>query len=294
LQVTTASFKLIKKIKDEKFDEERLHQYTLLINIGVRDLQVAVVDSDDSRLIFFEDYVLGDLTSSDDWLGQLQSLFEAHPLLMVGFWKIVKIGIKNNKFVQVPSSLFLEASAAEYLRFNSHFDESKEVVLSDAPQQSGAVTVFALYKNVHEWLQGIYANTRLNFIHQSASLIEGVMNADTHQNPPPLYLYIDRFKLHVISVKEGKLIYYNQFVIKQFSDYVKYIMLVLNALNMDQQKSKVVLWGYIGKNSPHYQEFVKYIRNVSFGSRPAHLKFGYQFDEMQEHHFFDLYTIDLP
>ena len=55
------------------------------------------------------------------------------------------------------------------------------------------------------------------------------------------------FKLHVISVKEGKLIYYNQFVIKQFSDYVKYIMLVLNALNMDQQKSKVILWDTLAR-----------------------------------------------
>jgi len=106
-----------------------------------------------------------------------------------------------------------------------------------------------------------------------------------------LYLYVDRFKLHVLSLKDGHLIYYNQFVIKQFPDYVKYIMLVLKALNMDQQKSTVVLWGYIGKNSPHYNEFVKYIRNVSFGARPANLKFGYLFDEVQEHHFFDLYSL---
>ena len=79
MQVTAASFKLIKKIKDEKFDEERLHQYTLLINIGVRDLQVAVVDTEDSRLLFFEDYVLGDLTSSDDWLGSFNRYLKHIP-----------------------------------------------------------------------------------------------------------------------------------------------------------------------------------------------------------------------
>lgn len=293
MQATAASFKLIKKVKDEKFDEERLHQYTLLINIGVRDLQVAVIDTEDDRLIFFEDYVLGDMASSNDWLGQLQSLFEAHSLLLAGFWKQVKIGIKNNKFVQVPAPLFIESSAGEYLRFNSQYDENKEVVLFDSSHRTGAITVFALYRNVHEWLGALYSNTQLTFIHQSAALIEGVMSFDTHAPHQPLYLYVDRFKLHVLSAKDGRFVYYNQFVVKQFSDYVKYIMLVLNALNMDQQTSKVVLWGYIGKNSPHYHEFIKYIRNVSFGTRPTHLKFGYLFDEVQEHHFFDLYAIDL-
>ena len=109
----------------------------------------------------------------------------------------------------------------------------------------------------------------------------------------PLYIYVDRFKLHILYTQEGKLIYYNQFVIKQFSDYVKYIMLVMKGLQIDQISSQVVLWGYIGKNSPHYQEFYKYIRNVTFADRPGHIKFGYMFDEVQEHHFFDLYSLNL-
>jgi hypothetical protein len=104
---------------------------------------------------------------------------------------------------------------------------------------------------------------------------------------------VDRFKLHILSIENSKLIYYNQFAIKQFSDYVKYIMLVMKGLGMDQQTCEVVLWGYISQNSPHYQEFIKYIRNVAFGSRSEGLKFGYIFDEVQDHHFFDLFSIQL-
>ena len=67
----------------------------------------------------------------------------------------------------------------------------------------------------------------------------------------------------------------------------------MKGLNMDQNSSQVVLWGYIGKNSPHYQEFYKYVRNVVFGGRTPHLKFSYMFDEIQDHHFFDLFSIHL-
>jgi hypothetical protein len=292
LQQVNTHFKLIKTIKDERFDEDQLHQYALTIAIGIRDFQTVVVDTDDNRLIFFEDYILGELANPQDLLVQLQSLFDAHPLLKAGFWKEVKIGIKNQKFIQVPSALFLPAAAGDYLPLNSAFDPHTEVALFNE-HSNGAVTVFALYKNIQDWLFQLYPNHHLKFIHQASGLIEGVTQYGLNRANRPLYVYIDRFKLHIISVENGQLIYYNQFIIKQFSEYIKYIMLVLNTLQMDQQTSEIILWGYIGQTSPHYNEFVKYIRNVSFGHRPADLHFGYLFDEIQDHHFFDLFSIAL-
>jgi hypothetical protein len=139
----------------------------------------------------------------------------------------------------------------------------------------------------------LYTNTAIQLVHQSSAIIAGTLEYAGLLQEGKLYIYVDRFKLHIISINKGKLIYYNQFAIKQFTDYVKYIMLVLKGLNMDQQTSEIVLWGYIGKKSPHYQEFVKYIRNISFGTRPSFLKFGYIFDEMQDHHFYDLFSMYL-
>ncbi|MBX2898266.1 MAG: DUF3822 family protein [Cyclobacteriaceae bacterium] len=292
MQATAHGFKLIKKIKDDRFDEEKIHQYKLLIQLGIRDFQVAIVDGEDARLLFFEDYVLGDSGSHAELTAQYQQLFDVHPVLQAGFWNEVRISIKHSKFAQVPQALFLPDATTEYLRFNAPLDATKEDVYVCRNQRAEVVTVFAVQKELVAWLQNLYGNTRLSFVHQSAALIEGVL-ASAQPQQHPLYIYVDRFKLHVLAVADGRLLYYNQFLIKQFADYVKYIMLVLKGLGMDQQTSQVLLWGYIGKNSPHYQEFIKYIRNVGFGSRPPALKFGYLFDEIQEHHFFDLYAIYL-
>jgi hypothetical protein len=293
LQSTAQGFKLIKKIKDDRFDEEKLHQYELLIQLGIRDLQLAIVDTQDSRLLFFEDYVLGDLSSHQQLFDLFKVLFDSHPVLQAGFWKEVRVSIKNTKFVQVPGVLYLEEVASEYLQFNAQVDSNREEVLACRNLQIDAVTVFAIQKDLYDWFKTLYTNTALRVVHQSTALIEGVLNYAKGTEKTPLYVYVDRFKLHILAVQNGKLIYYNQFLIKQFSDYVKYIMLVMKGLSFDQNTSEVVLWGYIGKNSPHYQEFVKYVRNVSFGERPSYLKFGYLFDEVQEHHFFDLYSTHL-
>jgi hypothetical protein len=292
LQASTQSYKLIRKIKDEKFDEENLHQYALLIQLGARDFQACVVDEND-RVLLLEDYVFNDVGSAAQQVQIVKDLYDSHPLLMAGFWKNVTFSIKSNKFVQVPSQLFVETSAAEYLKFNAHIEPDKDHILFCRNARIESITVYVAPLPLYEWLTSIYKNASLKFVHQSTALIEGVLKIAGQQKTSPLYLYVDRFKMHILAAREGQLIYYNQFPIKHFADYVKYIMLVLTALGMDQQTSQVIMWGYIGKNSPHYHEFIKYIRNVSFGERPKHLTFGYLFDELQEHHFFDLYSIHL-
>jgi Protein of unknown function (DUF3822) len=293
VQAAALQYKLIKKIKDDRFDEELIHQYHLLVHIGTRDFQLLVIDPQENRVLLLEDFVLPGISSHTELMVMLDQLFDSHAVLKAGFWKKVKVSIKNQKFVQVPLALFSPNSLKEYLKFNAPIDAATEEFMSSTNFRAEAVTVFAINKDLKDWLTSIYPNSPPIFTHQSAALIEGTMQFAEGKNDTPLYVYIDRFKLHIIACKKGKLLYYNQFAIKQFSDYVKYIMMVMKTLNLDQESSQVVLWGYIGKNSPHYVEFYKYISNVTFGSRPAHLAFGYMFDEAQEHHFFDLYSINL-
>ncbi len=293
MQASALQYKLIKKIKDERFDEELINQYHLLIHIGTRDFQLLVLDPDQNRVLMMEDFVLPGISTHEELMLMLDQLFDSHAVLKAGFWKKVKVSIKNQKFVQVPLALFSESSLEEYLKFNAPIDPVNEEFLASPNPLCEAVTVFAINKELKNWLTRIYPNSPPTFTHQSAALIEGTMQFSERKSDNPLYVYIDRFKLHILSCKEGKLLYYNQFAIKQFSDYVKYIMMVMKTLNLSQESSQVVLWGYIGKNSPHYVEFYKYINNVTFGGRPKNISFGYMFDEVQEHHFFDLFSISL-
>jgi hypothetical protein len=292
LQTAALNYKLIKKIKDERFEVDLIHQYYLLVHIGQRDLQVGVIDSQHERFVLLEDYVFPSIGSNEELFHLLDSLFDAHALLKAAFWKGIKISVKNNKFIQVPEALFVPGAEQEYLKFNAQLDHDHEV-MSISNRRTKAVTVFAVPRSLKQWLAALYPNNTPVFIHQSAALIEGITHFSQGQKGNPLYIYVDRFKLHILSCREGNLLYYNQFVIKQFSDYIKYIMLVMKSLNLNQATSQVVLWGYIGRNSPHYNEFYKYINNVIFGQRPKNLSFGYMFDEVQDHHFFDLYSMHL-
>ncbi|ELR71830.1 hypothetical protein C900_02205 [Fulvivirga imtechensis AK7] len=293
MDTATLGYKLVKKIKDEKFDVDKLHQYNLMIQLGIRDLQIAIVDSTNNRCLLLEDYILASVKSHQALRELLITLFEEHHLLMAGFWKSVRISIKNNKFCLIPSALFVKEALVDYLRLNSTYDPAREDIYYYKHIKSDAVCVFAVNRDISEWLKQLYPNAEVGFIHQSSALIEGVINFEKTNKKNTMYLYIDRFRLHIITLKNDKLEYYNQFAIKQFNDYIRYIMLVMKGLHKNQKTSDVVLWGYIGKQSPHYNEFYKFIKNISFGDRPKYLSYGYLFDEVQDHHFFDLYSIHL-
>lgn len=293
MQSAALNYRLIKKIKDERFDVDLISGYELLIHIGTRDLQVGVVDTREDRFLLLEDFVFPSLRSQAELHELLVQLFDDHDVLTAGFWKQITISIKNNRFVQVPETLFVEESRQEYLRLNARFDPQSDLIEATKSKRSGAITLFTLPRAFHEWFADLYPNVPVSYVHQSAVLIEGIAAISQQRKDNPLYIYVDRFKLHIVAAREGKLIYYNQFVIKQFSEYIKYILLVMKTLNMTQETSQVVLWGYIGRNSPHYHEFYKYINNVAFGQRPRFLKFAYMFDEVQDHHFFDLFNMYL-
>lgn len=293
MKTATVSYKLVKKIKDEKFDVEDLHHYTLSIQIGTRDFQLLVTDSRKNKVLLLEDFILSSITSYKNLTENLGELFDDHHLLKVGFWKKIRICFKNNKFSLVPSALFSKDALYDYLKINANVDPRKDEIMYYKHLQSDAVNVFSVNKILFDWVKETYKHSKIECVHQSSNIIEGILSQVKHYQENNIFLYIDRFKLHIVATKKSKLQYYNQFVIKQFADYIKYIMTAMKGLDHDQRKTSVVLWGYIGKQSPHFVEFSKYIQNLSFGDRPDFLEFGYFFDEVQDHHFFDLYGLQI-
>jgi len=290
---TNVSYKLIKKIKDDNFDVDALHHYSLSMQFGSRDFQILVVDTRENKVLLLEDYVLGSVNNYRELTDVMELIFDDHHLLKAGFWKQIRTSVKNNKFSLIPSSLFSEENLIDFLRINAVVDPERDELKYYKHIKNDAVNVFAMNKIQYDWMAKIYANTNVGAVHQSSSLIEGVLGQIDRYQENNMFLYIDRFKLHIITTRNRKLEYYNQFIIKKFEDYIKYIMTVLKGLDHSQKTTPVILWGYIGKQSPHFHEFSNYIKNLSFGDRPDFLKFGYFFDEVQDHHFFDLYSMHL-
>lgn len=291
MEKISANYKLLKKVKDEAFDVDNLHDYCLSIQIGIRDLQFCVTDTSNNRCLLIEDFVFLDVKTINTRLLVVQKLFENHHLLMAGFWHSIKIAFKSHKFSLVPSDQFLPASALEYLSVNCEFKEKTEELVHYKHISSNVINIFTIDKKLADWLRSIYKQKEIQLLHQGSALIEGVHRYDDHSHEKAMFCMVDKGVLHLLVSQDQKLHYYNQFAVKTSEDYVRYIMLVFKELALSQKTSKLILWGDISQDSPQVQLLRKYIRNISFGGKPSYLTFNYHFDEIQDHQYFDVLSL---
>lgn len=286
----TATYKQIKKIKDEKFNIEQLEHYSLILQIGTHDLQVCVVDSQNNQCMGLEDYRIKGARTVNGRLRLIKGILDNHEYLTAGFWKDVKLCLKTHKFSLVPSFYFIDGSAADFLALNSEIKTAFEHVSYYKQISTPAYNVFATETKLRKWIESIYERKKVHVIHQGSAFIEGILNHQDLVSERSMYCFIDRGILHILVTDNKQVQYYNQFAAKTKDDLLKYIMLVINELDLDNKSSQVFLWGFIKQQGEEIGLLKKYIRNISFGSRPSFLKFRYQFDEIDEHHYFDVFS----
>ena len=236
--IQSGSYKLVRKIKDEKFDVEKLHQYGLSMQVGIRDFQFCITDEETNTCLLIEDYILENVKTIKTRLSILEALFDSHHLLMAGFWKTIKLSIKSHKFSLVPSSHFIEESMRDYLLLNCEISDAVEDLYYYKHISSNAVNIFAADKRLVKWIRSLYLSKNIQIIHQGSALIEGILRYDDHTNEKTVFCIVDRGILHVFVSENQKLHYYNQFAVKESKDYLKYLMLVYREFNLSQRNQK--------------------------------------------------------
>lgn len=290
---TGVAHNLTVQAKAQRFDVDELHNYSLSVQLGIRDIQLCVTDSADNTLMLLEDHSLVGVKSVNTRIEALEKLFSQHALLQAGFWSNVKICVKTHKFTLVPQSLFAAEGAIDYLSINCEVKAKSEDVNYYKHISTDSVNVFAVDRKLMKWVADTYPSQSVQLVHQGSAFIEGILKYDDHSHEKTMFCNFDKGILHVVVTLKKDILYYNQFAVRESQDYLRYIMLVFKELELSQKTTKLLVWGMLKQNSPHTELLRKYIRNISFGERPTYLKTGYEFDEIPDHQYFDLMNIFL-
>lgn len=288
-----ATYRLTKKIKDSKFDVEKLHDYCLSLQIGIRDFQVCIVDTNEQSCLLLENYSLEGVNTINTRMQVLAGLFENHHLLMAGFWKEIKVSLKSHKFSLIPASHFLIDSISDYLSLSCKLNPSVDGEYYYHHKNSRVVNAYAADKRLINWIKSLYPNKEITFLHQGDAFIEGILRDEHLGMGKNVYCIQDKSVLHVFVADKQKLQYYNQFAIKDAKEFAKYILMVFKEFNLNPKSQPVFLWGSLTSQSEQYKLLKKFVANVNFGQRPSYLKLSYLFDEIPEHQFFDLFSVYL-
>ncbi|MFY0601533.1 MAG: DUF3822 family protein [Cyclobacteriaceae bacterium] len=288
----TSGYKLLKKVKASSFDSKSLGSYTLSLLIGIKDFQFCVTTSQ-NECLYIEDYKLEGLKTINDRLSIIKDLFNKHPLLRSYKWGNIKLCFKSQKFSLVPSNFFIPEAAGDYLILNSEVNTRAEEIYYYKHIKSEAVNIFTADKKVIEWVKSAYPSKSPQVVHQGSAILEGVIRYDDHSHESTVFAFVDRGILHIIVTKKQSLIFYNQFLVQNTDDFLKFTLSVFKELKLNPKENKLVIWGIFGINSPHITALKKYIRNISFGSKPNYVTFPSEFEDLPDHRYFDIYSIFL-
>ncbi|HET8858664.1 DUF3822 family protein [Marivirga sp.] len=281
-------FKPIRKIKDDKFSIDKIEQYCLILSIGDRDLQLTIIDIKSNRVLILEDYSLNKTSDEHQKVQVLKALFDEHHLLMVGFWKEVLLCFKTPKYCLSPLSYFSKDNARAILKMNCQVESSDSVGYYKV-NSNDSVNIFTYQKEVLKFIRSIYINSKIKVTHQSGMLVNAILNNTPVSNENELSIYIDRFYMHASVTNSGKLLYFNSFLIQKFEDYSRYINLICNEFKILKKEGKIKLWGYIKSDSSHFNALQKDFPVLKAGNRTSKLNFGFKFDEIPEHQYFDVF-----
>ncbi|MES2730528.1 MAG: DUF3822 family protein [Bacteroidota bacterium] len=290
----TKKYKLNQKVKDDKFDVENIHHYNLCLELGMDGLRICIIDTENSRCMWLEDYRFSSIFFTEQLLDQLQHIYDDHHVLRAGFWKSVRVAVRDQVFTLVPGSLFKKENLSQYLNLvkDGTTAESNKAHSFRHPS-SDMVSIFSVDSRIAEWFGAAYPSKSIEFIHQTSAFIEGIIQSGDYSNFKSLYVYVENSYLTLVVTKEKKLEFCNTFFYASVQDFVYYVMFIMDELKLNPETSKVILYGTITHDSTIFEQLYKYIRHISFGVKPKSLRFSYTFDEILDHQYFSTYNIYL-
>ena len=289
---TKKSFLLIHRIKDESFNIEELHDYVLSLQIGVKDLQCCVTNTL-QKVVLFESYSFESVKTVNTRVQVIADIYKNSDFLSAGFWKNILVSFKTHKFTLVPENLYADNSDLDFLEVSNVINPIIETTHHYLHKSFGLVNVFTGDSRLMKLLKSFYQSTNIKVLHQGSSFIEGITVVAPTSGAREMMIFVDRGIFHISVIENNSLHYYNQFAIKKNEDGLRYIMLLFQELSLQQDRTNIRFWGNIDANSKFVSLLRKYVRNISFGKRPSAITFGYEFDDVPEHQFFDLFNISL-
>lgn len=285
------AYKLNKKIKDDNFIVEELGKYNLLFQLNQFLFRVCITDSESNRCLLLEDYILEGVTTSEELLEQLNLIFENHEVLKANFWKSIRMAFKDLDFSLIPRSLFDKKHLSDYLHINCGTESSeKKDIYYYIQNSSESVSVFSAEKTIVDWFQRQYPGKIITKLHHTSAFIEGVFQ-EKKSNNTSLFVNTEKNFLTILAKSERGLEFCNSFYYSGVEDFVYFVLFVYHQLGLNPESTPLTLFGEINPDSQCYKQLFKYISEVNFGDKPSSMSFGYRFDEVFDHRFFDLYCM---
>ena len=160
----------------------------------------------------------------------------------------------------VPSSLFEESRASEYLKFNSKI-LANDYIAHDVLEGQDLVVVYVPFMNINNFFFEKYGS--FDYYHCVSVLLKEILEHEKYELPK-MYLHFQQHSFDCIVIKNAQLQLCNTYSYKTPEDFIYYTLFSIEQLKLDTETLPVFMFGDIDRNDDTYKIAYRYIRNIEF------------------------------
>ena len=227
------------------------------------------------RLVYYE---------ADNEEKLLNEVFAAHDEFNRTFSEVL-INYSFPQSVTVPSKFYNYADGKKMLQL-IHGDEQGEAVLAEHLPEWQLYNVYEVPKPVHGWISMRFHSGK--YWHSYTSSLNN-FSADAGSD-----VFLIDFKtgqFSVIVIKSGKFQLAQTFAYTESADVLYYLLKICNEFSISQKEVKLILSGFLEKQSTLYRELYNYFVKISFQQIPDFIKLSRPFEEYPAYFFSSLFNL---
>ena len=232
----------------------------LSVQVTLSGLSFLVTNLLSKELVFFSEKTLPAPISPEELLIALDTSFSETIELQEKFEEVVII-YATELYTIVPSSLFDETKASEYLKFNSKI-LANDFMAYDQLENNDITIVYIPFVNINNYLFERYGN--FNYYHSNTLLLKHLLSKEKHYSLPKVYINVLEKSFDIIIINNGILQLCNSYNYNTPEDLIYYILFCFEQLKLNPDTVDTILLGAIEKDDDNYNMLFNYVRNVSF------------------------------
>lgn len=234
----------------------------LSVQLSLTGLSFLVTDSSSNEEVFFYEKPFHNLTSPEELLIEINKIFSDYESLSEEFKEVVLI-YTTNLYALVPTPLFNEKIASEYLKLNSKILVN-DFVAFDVLDSNNITVVYIPFVNINNYFFEKFGNFK--YYHSSTLLLKHILGLEKYSKKPKIYINMEKSIFDIIITNEGNLEFGNSFEYKSPEDFIYYVLFTLEQLKLNPDSIECILTGNIKKEDDYYTILYTYIRHIQLYS----------------------------
>ena len=231
----------------------------LSVQVTLYGLSFLILSSE-SRKVSLIERTFESARTPEELLDELKKAFIDEESLSETFSQ-VNVIFGSHFYTLVPSSLFDESKASEYLKFNTKI-LTNDFVSHDLVESHDIQVVYVPFVNINNYLFEKFGN--FQYFHSATVLLKHFLDKEKYAIKSKVFLNVEKDWFDCIIISQGKVELCNSYPFKSPEDFLYFTLFAFEQLHLNPDQVDVVLSGNIDNTSPLYELLYRYVRNISF------------------------------